>query len=831
MRFNFKKITAIATSALMVGMTMGVAAATNYPAPFVSGGTANVAVVYGTGEGVSALDQTQAYNINLNLQSFMGDSDGDTGDVVTGGDSVLLAKASDNLNLANTWQVFGTTVTDDYLPELLADGTYTAKDNDDFDYEQKITLGAPALTNFRDSDYESLVGLTERTPTIGFQIASNTAVMNYTLEFTEDPTSDVTSSDLEDFEGSDLPLLGRTYYVSDFKNGTSATYLGALTLLDSANTATVKEGETITLTVGDKSYEVSIDFVDSDSAALNIDGVVTDDLAEGSTQKLSDGAYVGIRDVRKLEVSGELGSVEFSIGSGKLEITSGSEVKKNDDAIQGVYGYVYQATPSGNAEKIDKIVIEWKTDDEVFLTSELELIMPGFEAVKFSMADFVRPTEEKVSIEKDSDTSIELTVPIKDGTVSLNILYSNASGEFEGTGKASDERLATANGTGTDASIIFKEKSSGTNYHSYFVASYAATQEAESYLLRAKVAYDSTADRNETTLEKYDGSAWTEVCGDKVSGDTCNVGKVSLTIGTVAYTAGGTESVNITGTSGVSLNHIFTKGGLKIYLPFETAVNVSSTSLGAINFSTGQAVTAANDGHDSDTFWLFMDGEDKDDTIAGGALFNFTFDDTSNGRLQVSEVNHAGSGGSGALEVGDSTNIYEKYIIDDVAPRIIHYTKPDEDYAEVYYPTGDSESYAKVYLADQLATITAGTSSGGSSTQLGNVVYMDSEKSSWVSKNVIIIGGSCINSAAAEALGVSSKTCAEAFTEATSVSAGQFLIQSVGDAFTEGKIALVVAGYNVDDTVKAASYLTTQTVDTTAGTKVVKSSATYETIV
>ena len=55
MKINFRKISAIAASALMTGMTLGVAAAANYPAPFVSGGVANVAVVYGTGAGVSSL--------------------------------------------------------------------------------------------------------------------------------------------------------------------------------------------------------------------------------------------------------------------------------------------------------------------------------------------------------------------------------------------------------------------------------------------------------------------------------------------------------------------------------------------------------------------------------------------------------------------------------------------------------------------------------------------------------------------------------------------------------------------------------------------------------
>ena len=84
---------------------------------------------------------------------------------------------------------------------------------------------------------------------------------------------------------------------------------------------------------------------------------------------------------------------------------------------------------------------------------------------------------------------------------------------------------------------------------------------------------------------------------------------------------------------------------------------------------------------------------------------------------------------------------------------------------------------------------------------------------------MIIVGGTCINSAAATALKVSAGTCGSAFTDATGVGAGQFLIQSVGDAFASGKVALVVAGYNVDDTGNAAKFLRTKTVDTTAGSK------------
>ena len=69
MRFNFKKISAIATGVLLAGMTMGVAAAANYPAPFVEDSTADVAIVYGTGTGVSQLDEVEAGRIQEDLSA------------------------------------------------------------------------------------------------------------------------------------------------------------------------------------------------------------------------------------------------------------------------------------------------------------------------------------------------------------------------------------------------------------------------------------------------------------------------------------------------------------------------------------------------------------------------------------------------------------------------------------------------------------------------------------------------------------------------------------------------------------------------------------------
>ncbi len=63
----------------------------------MSGGSANVAVVYGTGAGASALDVVEAGNIQSNLQSKMGSAVGTTS--TASGEAKSLASGSDLLYL------------------------------------------------------------------------------------------------------------------------------------------------------------------------------------------------------------------------------------------------------------------------------------------------------------------------------------------------------------------------------------------------------------------------------------------------------------------------------------------------------------------------------------------------------------------------------------------------------------------------------------------------------------------------------------------------------------------------------------------------------------
>ncbi len=807
--FNFKKIASVLASAVMLSSTIGFAAAVDYPTPYVAGGTADAAVVVGVNAAISDLFAAGDLAENLNARVTTGG--GSVGAAVSG-DSVLLAKSSDNLNLGDTWGVFTGTIDDTDLGTLLADGTYVADDNDEFDYEQTISLGTPSLTHFRDSEYESKVGLTDETPVLGFKITSSTYVLNYTLDFVEDAESDVVSGDLDDIEGSDLVMMGKTYYVSDLKNGTDANLAGKLTLLDSANIGSVSEGEITTVTVGDTTYNVGIAWIDADEVAYDVNGEripKTGTLQVGDNPwKLSDGAYLGVRDISKLEVSGEIGSSGFSIGTGKIEMTSGSEIKLNGVAIQGVTSWVFKdAGATAGTAKIQKIVIEWKTDEDEFLTEGLELEMPGLGAVKANMAGFVRPVEEKLTIRADGDDSIELTVPIKDGDVTFNILYANASREFIGLGKSATKRLATTANTSLN---FTRKEGSGADFHRYFVATYNISSEAQSYLLRAtSITEDTVAGRNETDIQKKIGGGWVTVCEDRKIGDSCDIGDVSLTISTIKRISGGVQSVEINASTNVNFHTIYTTGGLRVMLPY--VVPNSSYDAdngqrpGAINFT---ASSSANDvvlGHGYDRFWLNMYPEDKDDNIAKGVAFNVTIDDTtgSSQKLLVNEVDHAGTGGGNGLEIGADSNNYEAYIIDDTATRIVHHTSDDGDFVEVFYAVGDSESYAEIFIAETAAVVTPGVVTTGGGGQV--LVVKDSEVGSVGALNLLVVGGSCINSAAATILGSTSPLCGADFTAETSAGTGQHVIMTVASPWDASKVATLVAGYDAADTQAAVA--------------------------
>lgn len=788
--FKFRKIASVLASTIMVSSTIALAAAANFPAPFVSNGSANVAIVYGSAQ-VGGTDFLAASDIQSTLQTKLvsqtATGSSSTSSTVSGGDYVRLDRPSSKLHLGKgVVDVFGRAITDEDMDTLLADGVFMNDDNNEYDYVQKINVANLSLLMFEDSDYKS------DAPSLGFRIASGESILNYTLDFTEKPNFD------NKLETSDLIIMGKTYYILDQQNSSTNT----LTLLDSANTQVVSEGETKTVVVGDKKYDVSISFIGATSAKLSVNGKITNSLSAGQTYKLGDGSYLGVKDVLYTSKESGISKVEFSIGTGKLVLASGSEVEMNEQTITGLTAFVENST-SGTSNTLSKIILRWNADGDQFVASDKELTMPGFGAVKLSSPGMVFPTEEEIRIENDGKDSVQLIAPIKDGDVSLNLLFINTTtGNYTVVGKEASKQLLTNSSAGS--SITFDG-----DVHENFITSWNDGKDAESYVLYAtSFTVDNTI--NKTTIKKRNDASYSK---QVQAGDSILLGNAQLTVG--AIDKDGKSIVLTAADSYTKFNALYTKSGMKVYLPY--TVNSSGAQLaGALNLNTASQGL----GGGLASFSLVLSEEDKDGNIGAGQNITLTIGRTATDYdTTVSGV--AFTKGSSAEEV-ESSDVYRSFAYSALATEVLHDQGPTQQKVKLVYH-GD-ESYGELFLTALDASI---TSSGGSTT-LGNPVIKDSEVASATGKNLIVVGGSCVNTVAAQLLGSSTPICGADFTAKTGIASGQFLIQTFDR--TGGKVATLVAGYNAQDTSNAATYLRTNTVDTTVGKKYVGTSATSATL-
>ena len=788
MNFNFRKISAIGASAIMVGMTMGVAAAASFPSPFSGQSSTGVAVVSGSGSGV---DDTVATNdISAYLATKL--TSGGTS-TVSGGDSVKFEKSTNLFNLGDSLTSFFTKLDEDELTTVLAKGKFTNDANADFEYEQEISLATgTTLTHFlsTNDDFSSV-----DVPVIGFNFEGTTdkAILNYTLKFTPDEAEAggdwIAGNDLET---RDIMLLGRTYYVLQARN-TSATN-AKLTLLDTANSITLTEGETATVA----GKQVSVDTLLQTKVVLNIDGEDTNVLEEGATYKLTDGSYVAIKNLLYNAKESGISKVEFSIGSGKIEIENNVEVQFNDVDTSDLEGsnsiLTGLITKTGNDLK--EVTLEWKLDDDEWMIPGEDLVMPGFGTIKLSMGGFNVPAEEVSKVEAFSgiDGSARLTTSTEDGSVNLDLLYINATGTgFGGLGESATRKLVTTNATNTI------QVSLNETENSYFVATWISGQTAESYAFELQKIDEDASGNNVTTLKNLADST-KDITLDSVADDESR-GEVTFTLHE-ATDSTKIAVVNLTRTSGsgaLYADRLVSKEGLRFLLPKNNGPTATANVDGHFN------LTAATAGVGAATWVLNVTEEDKDGNVASGGQFNSTIGiDTEDGASVT-----ALAGVTTLRETKDSDN-YLGYVVSDLAT-MVNWYKPSGDAKSLTIKYPGEESSADVYLAESTASI--------SGIAAGSIVFKDNEKSSWSNRHVVLVGGSCINSATAEVLGVSSGTCEADFTSATGVGSGEYMIKSVGDAFTSGKTALVVAGYEKADTQAAVSKLVNDpsAVDTTSG--------------
>ncbi len=879
MRLNIRKVSAIAASALMVGMTMGVAAAANYPSPFVAGGAADVAVVYGTGSGVSSLDLVQAGNIQANLQAYLGTAGGATGTV--NGEAVELFTGGTKIYIADVINKVKSILTESDLPTVLADGSFSG--NVDATFTQTITVG-----NYPNITYEKQPTSSDD-PNLAIKLSSNTnnAAFNMTVTF-----SKLVNFTHPDSEGEELTLFGTDYTVGADTDDTN------LVLLQSAEKVSLSSDDpTADVTISDKTYTIELVSASDTSATVK----VTDKATGASEQKeINEAQSKKIKGITVAVTTADENNLKYSAslvaGSEKVTLTSGTNVKvgETDTAILGTnVDFVGGAPDNG----ISRIVISITADDSDrdAIKSGGSLLDSVFKAVKLTLGGFnieeTSASREDFKVENSGDNKMQVTFT-------------------DHLGNERTQRYALYGAGGTNASLYVDDDHKNMSVREWEKlhrdAYVMVGNEDEGHLLRVSDVYRGVSGGSTASGDRL---KFTDAMDSKEIAATLTTNTSTISSGTVDI-GGKRYNVYLEGTPGMdsagynvsvdypdsSENYVIlyptieTSKGAKLafYEPVSFNItdyknNGSSTTAptglmvpnGADTYQTiyiSQAnATGVAIGCTSTTPSGFLDTGGIANGSANCAITNtgFTYNFSINtGMLNVYLLNVAGTDrvtepAIQIFEEKDDNNNYEGLIVStesgassddgigvadvertwtddglwdsvsmasdskklkeiDLWGALITTDNTDSDQNKVTISYPDEQVYALVYMAEETATIGISGSSAGA--QLGDVLVKDSEVSSVQNKNLVVVGGSCINSVAASLVGQAA--CGSSFTDRTGIGSGQFVIQSFANPYASSQVALLVAGYEAADTVNAATYLRTQTVDTTVGKKYKGTSAT-----
>jgi len=361
-----KKVVALGVGISMLGTTLlGATAATdltNFPSPFVKDGMFNGLMVVGDDAAPADIIGVTDIAMSLQFSSTVKETikvSSESG-VSLGGDSVKFQRAGDALELkewlgsvvetmdsadAEALKSFtvsndkGTTDVNQYLRFNWGNTLNNTNQKENTLANYDFSAGKVLYTKDEDDNVGDFLWFKDGAPSF-----------KYEMEFVEGFESDKNTVDnsLDDLEDETLHILGEDFAVS------SAIYSGntlTLNLMGGAVHDTIEEGETKTYTLKGKEYEVTVLIISDWSGAqgtakvkMKINGEVTKEMSEGTTEILNDGTTIGIREVLPNEAGETAGGdiLEFYLGAFKIQFkdstgtpdTYDGSVKVNEENIE-----------------------------------------------------------------------------------------------------------------------------------------------------------------------------------------------------------------------------------------------------------------------------------------------------------------------------------------------------------------------------------------------------------------------------------------------------------------------------------------------------------------
>ena len=795
MKKTAKKIAALVAGTTMLGATiMGATALdlSNYPAPFVTNGVFSGKIVVGaraaTSDVVGAIDLAASLQADATSKTEI-DLPGAAGTATVSGDSAEFKVSSDVLSIGEELKDVKQTFTQTDL-EMLKNGVLnTGSSNTPVKQYLKFNSTTAAVVYEEDSDNDVAGDF--------LKFDDGSQLFEYHLEFTEGAESDLDSGTLEDLEDEVLTILGAPFTITQATLDNSGGEV-SLEMLGGQVAEVLRDGETKTFTIDGKDYEVTALFISDDGKVkLQVNGQTTKELEDGDTEVLSGDVTIGIQSILTNQREG---LVEFYLGANKVTLTDSNynnaqylgegSVEVREESVDDEDLIIKVENVSSTKKKLQYIKYKVQATDDLYVPAGKGL-REFLEDNEFAMltdtwdivyGGLVKVGTSEIKFNSVSDHSYELTFENLNGDRYKFPLLTDEGDVFK-WGDEDDDFWFTEASNATLANV-----NAPVSDNDYFVVSDRASTTSEDKALTNVLRYQSisTGDSTVTFKDLAGGDivvSYTGTLGSDATGELIVAGashnfviasneNLQIDLDGAGDVAGGDEVRAVTRGGGI--------------IDFGTQVLNNAT--GAVPV-TSQVTTNA-------TLITPQSQFDEDSHGSESTVVSISSDGTE-GSIDISVVEPwAGS------------------FVDD--PNDDDYRRGFSDYGawfELYDPSNSNKAseltveypltqkYAQVFVTGSNVELSEGAlgESGALSADKVNPIavglaVLDTEAPAVGSTNMIVVGGPCVNTVAAELMG-NPEDCAEGFTP------GKAVIK-----FYESRKALLVAGYSAQDTL-GASYV------------------------
>jgi hypothetical protein len=574
-------------------------------------------------------------------------------------------------------------------------------------------------------------------------------VYTYELEFDQALEWDTADAVSDDWVGVMLEIQGKPYTITDIAEGTTDV-IDEITLVAGDSTVWLVQDQPYT--VGSHTVTV-VDVSDSDplSCGVNVDGT-TAWIDKDSTREIS-GMSVGVLDVKAVHSKDyDQDTCELSIGSSEIVLKDGDVVSVNGEDIDGseVTFTAGVGTWTGFSITFDVgDAEEGVNSDDVYIAEGGAWTDPVFGNFKVVYSGVTGDFEEMSFDASSEQAEFEFT-DVEGNKVKIPFFYDIDNEDVIAAGE-SDEAFLLMAGQDLDG-VNGNDALDPEGTLLWYVT------DGEVRILELADVEDTTgANANTTTIKDW-------MTGDTLADDA------DFTPGTpTVISLGSLGSVNLTITA--------TNVSFHASHGYGTA---ETKGEGQITFGPGNVTLTEVDG----------------DEVAESVLRFGLLWDTDDEELQLQNPDvTVGT----EVQVDKSEDDSDNQLL--VTPRgsWVEWNSDTSSSVSIMYP--EETAYANVFVAPLDAEVSGGGSSGSVTADKVNpfavgLAVLDEDAGS-MTKNMIVVGGPCVNTVAAEVMG-NPTNCAEGF------EAGKAMLKFFD---RKGKAALLVAGYDAQDSLNAAYVL------------------------